>query len=216
MTPVRVTFQLRTPMVTPPGPKTLDAVLSWAAVRRAEFEGASDPIAHQHATGLARHFADDDWCPMASYIEIEWASDPEQIHYIKQQRVETYADGWLSGALKKKPYFDGQRGQTKAGLYVQDIRWAERITAWAVIDDEKTFRDLLPWVTHIGKLHHRDFGAIRCFEVVQDEGARIKWCHRPLPLGSDFASNEHVLAIGGLRSPYWNRSEHRSILSPAW
>jgi len=212
--PVRVSFLLRMPMIVPPAPKTLDAVLSWAAVRQAEFAGALDPLEHQHETGIARHVVDDEWCPMASYVEVVGMSEPEPFHYIKRQKLESYTEAWLNGVLKTRPAFDSQRGNTKAGLYVQSSCWVERITAWAVLDDEDRFRQLLPWVTHIGKLHHHDFGAVRSFEIEEEATAVAKWSKRPLPQGSDYGAESHVMAMGGLRAPYWKRSEYRPILVP--
>lgn len=214
MKPIRISFQLRTPMIVPPGPKTLDAVLSWAAVRQAEFAGEPDPLLLQHETGLSRHQVGDEWCPMASYFESMGASPAEPFHYIKRQKLQDYTDAWLNGVIKKRPAFDAQRGSTKAGLYMQSSRWVDQLTAWAVVDDEARFTSLLPWVTHIGKLHHHDAGAVKSFEVIDDETAQQRWANRPIPLGSDAATPNHVMATSCLRSPYWKRSEFQPALVP--
>lgn len=214
MTPVRVEFTLRTPMVISPTDKTFDAVLSWAAVRRADLLGAPDPLSTQHAIGLAVHQTENGWCHMASKLAIEWVGEQDNLHYIKRQNLGDYTDAWLKGALKKKPAIDTSRGDTKAGSYVQQIRWVKRIQAWAIVEDMKHLQALLPWVTHVGKLHHRDMGAVSSWAIHEDATASQKWTERPLPLGSPHAGVAHVPVMGGLHSPYWKREDHCIVLTP--
>jgi CRISPR type IV-associated protein Csf3 len=212
MTPVRVTFEFRTPMIVPSDVKTLDAIMAWAAVSRAEFYGLENSWASQHETGIAVHRVGEQWCPMASSLEIEWADTQQPIHYIKRQRLEDYARAWDEGLLKKRPAFDASRGLTKAGSYFQSARWVRSARAWAIVSDFAVFEGLLPWVTHVGKLHHKDYGAVRKVEVVADHGAEEKWFYRPLPMGSEHATEQHVPAVGNLCSPYWKRSTFQPIL----
>ena len=210
-TPVRITFTMRTPMVVPRVDKPLDALLSWAAVQQADFEGNEDPISMQHDIGLAKHTVGEQWCFMASNVTIDWYSPPSVVHYVKRQRLEDYVEAWDSGLLSKRPYFDGQRGSTKAGSYVLPTRWASTVSAFAVVEDMERLNALLPWVTHIGKLHHKDFGAVRSVEVVTDDTARTEWAWRNLPAGSDMARGHHA-SVGGLKSPYWRRDRHLEVL----
>lgn len=212
MIPVRVDFTLRTPMIVSPTSKSLDALLSWAAVRRADFYGNLQEWSIQDKTGLGRHEVGNAWCPMASELHIEWQSEPEQVHYIKRQNQSDYADAWIDGVLKKRPSIDTSRGDTKAGSYVQQVRWVKRLHAYAMVDDMALFSTLLPWVTHIGKLRHRDYGAVSSFTITEDDEARSDWCHRTLPVGSQNALPNHVPAMGALRSPYWKRENHTSVL----
>jgi len=201
-------------MVASPTGKTLDAVLAWAAVRRSELRGSSDPWAVQHDIGIARHETQGGWCHMASMFEIEWQGDPEDLHYIKRQKLGDYAEAWINGILKKRPSVDTSRGDTKAGSYVQQIRWVKGLRAWAMVEDRSAFESLLPWVTHIGKLHHLDLGAVKTFSVHEDPGAVDLWSNRPLPVGSPFAGAMHVPAMGALQSPYWKRENHCVTMCP--
>lgn len=214
MKALRVEFTLRTPMVVPSTGKTLDAVLAWAAVRREEFYGNPNSWAAQHDTGVARHVVGEQWCPMASTLEAEWASEPEQLSYIRRQKVEDYANAWLDGVIKKAPRIDTSSGHMKAGLFFQPIRYTSVVRAWVVVDDEAQFTALLPWVTHIGKLWHKDCGAVRRFEVFDDEAAVERWRNRPLPLHSPCAGESHVQAMGALQAPYWKRENHQVVLMP--
>ena len=209
-TPVRIEFELRTPMIVPTTGKHLDALLSWAAVQQADYSGSDDPIALQHHTGLARHRVGDDWCFMASLLEYEWVGEPDQVHYIKRSRLEDYAGAWDAGLFRKKPYFDGARGATKAGSYLQPMRWARKITGFAMVEDMDRVKDLLPWITHIGKLSHKDFGAVSGFELREDVAAQVAWRKRALPAKSPLAM-DHVRAIGALVSPYWQRENFKQV-----
>lgn len=210
MTPVRITFQMRTPMVIPSTGKHLDALLSWAAVRRAEFHGHDDPWSAQHDIGLAKHVVGDHWCFMASVMQFDWAGERGQLHYIKRSKLEDYADAHMVGLLDRRPAFDAQRGLTKAGSYLLPVRWAERATAYAVVEDMDKVYMLLNWVTHIGKLHHKDMGAVASTAIEDDVRASDFWSMRNLPVGSPMAKR-HAHGIGGLTAPYWKRENHVAV-----
>lgn len=212
--PVRVTFALRTPMIVPSTDKMLDALLSNAAVEEATFNDHEDPFSVQHNIGLAKHHVGDQWCFMASNLHFEWAGEGFPHHYIKRAKLEDFVDAWDKGVLKKRPSFDASRGTTKAGSFIVPARWVHSITAFAVVEDMERFNALLPWVTHIGKLAHKDWGAVRHVSVDHDEVANTNWANRYLPAGSP-CSNGHRKSIGGLASPYWLRTAHREILVPA-
>lgn len=209
-TPVQIQFWMRTPMVVPSVDKSLDALLSWAAVQEADFNGRFDPLEAQLDTGLSKHTCGDQWCFMASNLDYTWVGDPSQLHYITRSHVGDYADAWDRGILAKRPYFDGARGETKAGSYLQPTRMAESISGYAIVDDMDRVEQLLNWVTHIGKLRHKDHGAVQRFEVRADPLATERWHRRNLPLKSSFATG-HPTAIGALFAPYWKRENHQLV-----
>lgn len=210
--PVRVTFTLRMPMVVPSTDKTLDALLSCAAVRRADHEGHSDPWSMQHDIGVKRHAVGQQWCFMAGNVAIEWEGPMDYVHYIRRARLEDHVEAWSRGLLSSRPRFDAQRGPTKAGSFMQPIRWVKQIQAFAVVEDVDRFKSLLPWITHIGKLWHKDFGAVDSFAVARDEAATARWQQRNLPIGSEYG-NAHALAFGALVSPYWKAENHQKVLA---
>lgn len=212
--PVRVEFELRTPMVVDATLKTLDAVMAWAAVRRADFHGSLDPWAEQDATGIAAHRVGAQWCPMASALQVQWDGPAKGEHYTRRQNAADFERAWSAGLLTKRPVFDVQRGITKAGSYTQQIRWTRLITAWAMLDNQNAFEDVLGWATHIGKLWHKDFGAVATARVVEDQAACQQWANRPLPVTSPAATLAHVPAVWALSSPYWDRARHTEVLMP--
>jgi len=212
MTPVRVTFSLRTPVVIPYTDKHLDALLSWAAVQKAEFEGHDDPWTLQHDIGVEKHECSQAWCFKAGLLTFDWVGERNQLHYIKRSKLEDYADAHMDGLLDRRPAFDAGRGSTKAGSYFAPTRWVKSVTGFAVVRDMHRFEELLPWVTHIGKLRHKDYGAVSSFSVDIDPAAMHLWSQRNLPPDSDQATR-HVPAAGALASPYWKRENHREVLA---
>jgi len=215
LTPVRIEFRLRTPMVVPSTGKHLDALLSWAAVQQAEFEGALDSLGRQYDIGLARHHAGNQWCFMASLLDISWRGNLDYVHYIKRSKPQDYVDAWDAGLFnRKKPGYNMLAGSTKAGSYIQPLRWVDRLTGYAMAEDMDRVRQLLPWVTHIGKLIHKDYGAVSSFSVEVDEKARQEWPRRFLPVCSPQKTPAHVPAAGTLSPPYWKREKFEEILIP--
>jgi CRISPR type IV-associated protein Csf3 len=199
-------------MVVPSTDKPLDAVLSWAAVRRADYEGQADPWSMQHNIGVRRHAVGQQWCFMAGNMLIEWDGPMDSIHYIRRARLEDHVQAWSQGLVSTRPPFDAQRGPTKAGSFVQPIRWVRQIRAFAVVDDMDRFKSLLPWVSHIGKLWHKDFGAVASFALEHDATATERWQQRNLPIGSECAT-AHVPAVGSLVAPYWKAENHGQVLA---
>lgn len=211
MIPLRIDFRFRTPLVVPSWDKPFDGPLARAAVDEATFRGDPDPIANQYNIGVARHTAGDQWCFMASNIAIVWAqaSEPMTLHRIKRQRIEDYVAATDRGLLRKMPGFNAGSGPTKAGSYIHSLRWVERATAYVVASDEDRVRELVAWITHLGKLAHLDYGAISEAVVNRDDAALEQWSRRPLPFASERAT-AHVPTTTALQPPYWKRSmEHQ-------
>ena len=212
--PVRIEFELRTPMIIPSTGKHLDALLSWAAVQEADFHGHENPIAVQHDIGLARHEVGDQWCFMSSLLDITWQGEPLRVHYIKRSKLDDYVNAWDDGLFKKAPGFDSQRRATKAGSFLQPVRWVKKVVGYAMVHDLDRVQRLLPWVTHIGKLAHKDYGAVNRFELQEDPVAEQAWTHRFLPMDSPLRRPNHAPAIGALAAPYWKRENFVELAIP--
>ena len=118
----------------------------------------------------------------------------------------------MDGLLAKKPVFDGSRGATKAGSFMVTLRWVKRITGYALVEDPARFCEVLAWVTHIGKLHHKDYGATSGISLAIDDAAKERWMQRVLPIASPYAKGSR--AIGALRAPYWKRENHQAVCIP--
>ncbi len=215
MTPLRVTFTFRTRMVVPTVDKPVDGPLCKAAYQQAYFGGHEDPVSQQYCVGLAKHFVGEQWCFMASNIVFDWAGPPSPLHYIKRQKIEDYFDAADIGLMRKMPGFNSSSGAQKAASVLTQTRQASSATAWLVADDAERVRELIGRLTHLGKLAHHDFGAIKDVAVEQDEEALQRWRSRPLPFGSEVAStSSHALATTALRPPYWQRTNFVPGLLP--
>lgn len=209
---VRVEFLLRTPMVVPATALHFDALVSWAAMVQADQRGL-DGISLRHNTGLAKHVHKGQECPMASLVEFDFATAENNMHYIKSIRMADLTNATAEGLFARAPTYDSQRGAGKAGMFNAQTRWVKRAVAFAVVEDMDVFTQLLPRITHIGKLRHWDFGAVANVQCVDDESARARWTQRALPVGSQFAGN-HAVSVGALQSPYCRKSLHTEVMMP--
>lgn len=226
---LRLDIALRSPVVVWPGIKTMDAPLAWAAVQQARYRGDPDPVARQHELGLAWLETDTQRCPMASPIDIVVHENadgtpsrfPTPFPYIKYQNSKTYSRAWGRGLLTKRPpTFDGQRGATVAGMFVVQTIHADALVAYVVADGGSGFArvmELLPYLTHIGKLHRIDFGAVAKICVSVDEQAKTQWLRRPLPVDAPDALlfnavSKRAMAMGALESPYYDRARFAPVL----
>lgn len=213
--PFRLTLTLRTPMVEPTMFKPMDGVLSWAAVQRAQYDDLADPVGEQHNLPLERHASGDEWCFKISNIEFDWIGQLGSTCYFRRQTVREYADAWMNGVLKKASRIDTTKGKFKAGVFVQTLRAVSEARAWGV-GNIAALEALMPYVTHLGKLHHRDHGAVASWRVERDASALSRWARRPLPKTSPFAdADTYAPSIGALRAPYWLRAEHTEVMMPA-
>lgn len=213
--PFKLTLYLRTAMVEPAMQKPLDAILSWAAVQRAELQGADDPISVQHDLPLARHETARGWCFKASNLEFDFSNTSRSyLNETKRANIADYANAYLQGGLTKKPVIDVARGTTKAGFYMHPLRHPHEITAWGVGDIE-ALTLLMPYVTHIGKLRRRDCGAVAHWTIDRHRSALELWSQRPLPADSPFAKPDtHATSMGALVGPYWSRKNFTEIMNP--
>lgn len=229
---LRVQMRLRSPIVVWPGDKTMDAPLSWAAVEQARYRGDADPVAAMHNLGLAWYQTPTQRCCKASVIDIVVAREavsgapalyPSPYPYIKFQNSRTYSRAWSSGLVKKRPpRFDGQRGSTVAGMFVEHVLLADELVAYVVADGLAgldRLLELLPYLTHIGKLRRLDLGALASIHLTVDKAAHQRWADRPLPIdaqpdevgrdGAAGADQAHaVQAIAALDGPNYDRRRH--------
>ena len=104
--PFVVTFTLANAMVEPKGPMALDALLSWASVRRAECAGHPQPFSVEHDLPLERHSVGDAWCFKASNLSFEWVGDRSRTVYTKRQQADDYIEAVMKGAMSE--FMDGQ------------------------------------------------------------------------------------------------------------
>ena len=212
--PFVVTFTLANAMVEPKGPMALDALLSWASVRRAECAGHPQPFSVEHDLPLERHSVGDAWCFKASNLSFDWVGDRSRTVYTKRQQADDYIEAVMKGAMSEfmDGQFDNQRGYYKAGLFVEPLRFVEKAQAWGVGDIEEV-KALLRWIESLGKLRRHGRGRIAEVTVEEDARALDKWANRTLPVGSPHASEgSHARAIGALVSPYWKREKFGEVL----
>lgn len=219
MTPFRIRWAFTAPAIVPAIPIHLDGLLSWARVQRAIAQGVEDPIALQHDLPLAKHEGANGWCFKASWVDFRLdpaaPANPELLHMVKRASVTEYAAAWEAGTFgAKPPYFDPQRGLTKAGSFLHRRQWFGEAVAYGVGDIDALV-PLLAEITSIGKLRRRAAGAVKLIEVVEDEAGHRLWARRALPAdAADLAVEPMARMLAPLRAPYWKRENAVDTLIP--
>lgn len=212
--PFRVEWVLFAPVIVPTMPIHLDALLSWARVHEAELAGDVNCLALQHDLPLDRHETEQGWCFKASALSFDYASEPQQLHYIRRSDIDGQAEPFARGILgQRMPVFDPKRGMHKAGSFTLTQRFTKRVEAYGVGDVARV-QEMLQQVTSLGKLRRRGKGAVRSFTVVEVPEARDRWARRNLPVGSPHASGGgYALVQQRLHAPYWDK-QRQMVLAP--
>ena len=103
MKPLRIAWQLATPIIVPDAPIHLDSVLSWARVDEATQAGEADPLAFQHDLPLERLTTPSSWCFKASWLTFDWVGEPRLFHYARRSDPTEFADACSVGLLSRRP-----------------------------------------------------------------------------------------------------------------
>lgn len=220
MEPLRLTWELSSPMASGPHPLHLDGLLAYAIVEEAIVNGSigdRDPrTLREVATGplpLGRDERDGHWCWQASVLRPRDGARGHSMRYwTRRTDEEDYAARAEAGQIhgrfkfpKKEPY--GHAVHTDRGLFkqlfkffpVQDVPVVE---AWCIGDMEHIDALLHPdsgYVTHIGAKTRMGLGKVKSFTVERDPLALTNWKRRVTPWPQDGAVATELAA----RPPYW-------------
>ena len=206
MEPLRITFDMGTPVIVPDTPIHLDGLLSWARVDEgtAGDEGA-EPWSVQHDLPLEKFFTSSAWCFKASWLTFTWAGEPRAFHLSRRSDPVEFANAYVSGVLgKRKPSWNAASGPTKGYSILGQERLAVRAEAFAVGDADR-ISVLLSRVICLGKHHRLGKGLIRSFRVESVFHDACPWHRRHLPDDTEIAREGTVRAPGALSAPYWEK-----------
>lgn len=187
----------------------LDDLLAWVAVQRARESGEEDPLGRKTELPLARFEDPAGWCWKASALRLMVLGQSSIVP--RTMRVDYHQ---ASIARGKDVEFKAEKFKQGTGRYKGfDLRheeqWVESAVAFGVGDIERV-QDMLQDIRQLGGLRKLAYGSVRQVEVEPwaDEDA---WRYRHLP-----ATQDNMNAVGGLRSPYWDRTQHQPIIEPMW
>jgi CRISPR type IV-associated protein Csf3 len=212
--PLRVEFDVETPMVVPARPIMLDALLAFGAVQQSYRAGRRDYSA-QEELPLARSEKADastDWVWKASALHITYRADPIGQQYSRPfQLHEWVSHRGTAWEPTSRDGIDGGSGSMKAYLLRTEVAWVSRCMAWCV-GDRASVVSLLTELDGVGSKTRLGWGRLRGIRVVEDEAASTLWQRRVLPAWFPRpVGDTHVLGTSALRPPYWKRENERVV-----
>ncbi len=196
MQPLKITFQLASPVVIPENPIHFDGVLARAAVERAGF----DLTAQDHLP-LDRYTCGDAYVWKASWVEFTGISNRWMVDSIRRFEPWQRARDQLHGALRTFKKITPGTGPDKAYQFFTPVMRAAQAYAYC-IGDRSEIADLLKNITHLGKLKRLGYGLIQDVEILPDSTAETAWTRRIMPCKLD---DSYVPVWACLNPPYWER-----------
>lgn len=215
---LKVTISLSTPMVEPGDLFHLDALLGALRVNRARAElgDGIDPRAHHHDLPLERyHSPSGQWVFKASAFRLEKLLESQTWMQTSRINIAEAARHREEGFLllrAAKPNPAG--GPFKNSLYHYPVVLAN-LTAFCV-GDKRLIEDLLAECRLVGGRRGVGCGRVSAITVDIVPETECNWIWRAMPDDSEesIISGGHALAMSALRSPYWDRVQHRPVLTP--
>lgn len=224
MKPLKIIFNLASPIVDNSQPLHLDALLAWAMVDA--YDGGLP------STEVIQRIHDE--LPLEQYTsptsdKLSWkasmvlfatrggqAGGNTSRFITRRTEVEQIAYLAESGGIQFKravppSNIDTGSGPLKSSLEFYPIRDCDKAYAWCVGDIEK-ITELLSRVRHIGKAGSRGHGKVSSILVQDDVEAQEKWKLRVLT----YEEPGYIQQFSAVRPPYWDaRNREISWAPPA-
>ncbi|WP_312924720.1 hypothetical protein [Stutzerimonas nitrititolerans] len=217
MKPLRITIKLSSPLIEPANLFHLDGLLAALRVKadeHADQEGFN-PRDCQDDLPVERYVSPSgQWVFKASAFTLQRESEPRSWMMTGGLNTTTAAEHRHSGVLNlrsSKPNPAG--GHFKGSVFYKPIIWGV-LQAWCV-GDKAGVEKLLSTCRQVGGKRGTGFGQVESIDVDEVAPADCRWYERALPSDFDGASSDELVgAISALRSPYWDRTLHQSVLIP--
>lgn len=226
MTPLKVTFELCTPMVFGGNPIHLDALAAYAMTQR-ELPFLEDPQESDYAKiyedlPFDKHHQEGDWVFKASaLIPLDSPMAHSSRFYTLRNNEMELAEKAGAGIIQYGKMKSGKELAPHA-LKLDMIRGAQRnllayypttevskMVAYCVADEEQLQEILIDYgyIKHIGSRRRSGNGALQSITIEKCEASEVLWVNRvkPWPLVDD-----DVQVSGATKAPYWS-PENRQI-----
>lgn len=222
--PLKLTWELCSPMVVGSNPLHLDALLTYAVAQdhliRSEKRQPHETMLDFIDLPLDRATRDDSWCWKASALIAQNPGEHAMRFWTRKSDPYDYAERMNSAQIEtrtkfplaKHSYsqqFDVLRGKFKQMYKYYPVRDITTVQAWC-IGDKEAIEDLLSpetgFITYLGAKSRMGHGRIKSFDVVEDDSAADKWMQRILP----WEHPGYVQIEAAVRAPYWDVNNKQS------
>lgn len=218
MDPLKVTFELGTPMVPSAYPIHLDALVAYAITAKAlaaggDLDGVQKVRSLADALPFASETRDGKKVWQASALIQESVSVSGIRMWTRKTDPYDYAARMANGDIKSrtkmdemKPYalkIDTQRGILKNAFQFYPVKMVNKAVAWCIGDIDELENLLQPesgWLTHIGARGRVGHGLVQRVTIEPDPLAQQNWKLRVLPWQE---SDEYYPIQAAFQPPYW-------------
>ena len=211
-TPLRLTWQLASPIVVGAYPLHLDALVAFAlAQEMAQNNGGVQDLTATLKLPLDQEIREGKTCVKASALLPTESGEHSMRMWTRKSDPYDYAARLEAGqfAVKTKfplkPHgikFDTQRGTFKQMFKFFAVRHVRTVQAWCVGDMDRLAELLAPeagLITYLGAKTRMGYGRVLEFDIQHDEMAREIWAKRVLPW--PVPNGVEIEAASSL--PYW-------------
>lgn len=234
LTPLKITFELDTPMVRSGYPIHLDALVAYAQTqsRLAGYAPEEEPPGSIRTLAedlpLGKSEQDGEWVWQASALVPERFGEKSVRMWTRKTDVADYAERVLKAHIeigartqsaleKRAPYagkIDTARGLLKAMFEFYPAEEVFSLSAWCIGDIDLLEPLLAPesgWITHIGKRTRIGHGRVKSMTITEDAAAHENWKRRVLP----WQEPGYEPLQAAFRPPYWVAENRAFAYSPA-
>ena len=211
-TPLRLTWQLASPIVVSAYPLHLDALVAFAvAEEKARQTAGVQDLAATLVLPLESEHRDGKSCVKASALLPLEPGEHSMRMWTRKSDAYDYAARIEAGhfdvktKFPLKPHglkFDTQRGTFKQMFKFFAVRHVRTVQAWCIGDMDRLTELLAPeagFITYLGAKSRMGYGRVLEFDIQHDEAAADHWQRRVLPWPS--VNTVEVEAAASL--PYW-------------
>lgn len=220
MTPLKIEFQLGTPVVIDSEyPIHLDGLLAWSRVQEAIRLGDTNPWGASDDLPIAKAGQNEDWVWQASRLVFKYCTPRQLVNMQRRSEPDRIYRDYERGLWRAKrkdgpPTINTNSGQLRAYQFYTSVQWASHAEAWCVGDPDRV-RELLDKIEHIGKMGRNGFGQVSNILVTEDDEALERWRLRVLPIDVPRLSGvDYTLGLQTPRAPYWEKSRRVPMFDP--
>jgi CRISPR type IV-associated protein Csf3 len=225
MDPLRVEFDLVTPMVLPAMPIHLDALLAYAATEDSMRYGSGSDRVRDLAIPtlesiLGKHEQEGEWVWMASALLPQEVGNTSLRMWTRKTDPYDIAERMENGQIHtrakfplEKPFalnIDTVRGQLKNHFKHYAVREVGNLIAWCVGDAEEIHDMLDTYISHIGHRRRSGHGQVSAIRVVEDNAAHSQWKLRILP----WQEIGYQPMQAACQPPYWAVENKKTVYCP--
>lgn len=214
MESLKITINLRTPMVMPKQALHLDALLGALVVSQvmAEQGEGINPAEHHYNLPVERFEHNGEWVFKASQLRLHQESSELWMQTGRIDLAEAAQhreEGWLN--------MRANRPNTAGGPFKTSLNWLNIANGYLTgycVGNKAELEQLLAGCRQVGGNRCAGWGRVMEVLVESVPESECDWQDRVMPQGTPGLDESHALGVSCLNSPYWERNRMQKALVP--